>query len=254
MLKDAADEACVKIISAADPSVDKELLGTRLSDRAFTDILYISKDNTMVAIEAVKKIAAFFAVRSHEKYGVRFAYIEDGDIISEAAQNALLKIMEEPPAERYIFILASGTDNLLPTVLSRVQKIKAVDTNAEEAAENDDIIYIYEHLCAILLEGDLAALFETSLLVSRQRDDAVRLLNDMYRIFLTLAKGEDALQTVSLDLLSDHVSRLAALRMCDFVQNGLRAIKRNASVRLAVENTLISILEEYNAENSRDQV
>ena len=44
---------------------------------------------------------------------------EDADQLGPASQNALLKTLEEPPSYALFLLLANGTDNFLPTVLSR---------------------------------------------------------------------------------------------------------------------------------------
>ena len=45
--------------------------------------------------------------------------VPDADQMTAQAQNALLKTLEEPPAYAVILLLARGTENFLPTVLSR---------------------------------------------------------------------------------------------------------------------------------------
>jgi len=43
--------------------------------------------------------------------------------MSHSAQNALLKTLEEPPAETFIILIVQQTDQLLPTILSRCQHV-----------------------------------------------------------------------------------------------------------------------------------
>lgn len=54
--------------------------------------------------------------------------IPDGELMTQQAQNALLKTLEEPPAYTTIIILTSNIDAFLPTILSRciVFPIKSV--------------------------------------------------------------------------------------------------------------------------------
>lgn len=46
-------------------------------------------------------------------------FFEDAEKLGVQSQNALLKTLEEPPAYAMFFLLADGTDNFLPTVMSR---------------------------------------------------------------------------------------------------------------------------------------
>ena len=49
--------------------------------------------------------------------------LREADMMSPAAQNALLKTLEEPPAATFLILLVSLLDRLLPTTLSRCQQV-----------------------------------------------------------------------------------------------------------------------------------
>lgn len=49
--------------------------------------------------------------------------IREADRITDAAQNALLKTLEEPPGDTYLFLLAASVDRLLATTRSRCQHV-----------------------------------------------------------------------------------------------------------------------------------
>ena len=61
--------------------------------------------------------------------------INEAELLSELAQDHLLKILEEPPENSYIFLLSSRPAKLMPTILSRVTRIK-IDSSY---FENEDI-------------------------------------------------------------------------------------------------------------------
>lgn len=50
--------------------------------------------------------------------------IREADRITTAAQNALLKTLEEPPGPTFLILLASNLDRLLPTTRSRCQPVR----------------------------------------------------------------------------------------------------------------------------------
>lgn len=58
--------------------------------------------------------------------------IEDAELLTPEAQNALLKILEEPPANTIIFLLSTTKEVFLPTILSRCRLI--------EIKDNEDIL------------------------------------------------------------------------------------------------------------------
>src|SRR3989344_5402964 len=53
----------------------------------------------------------------------RTLIIENADFLTLPAQNAILKIAEEPPVSTLIFLVVKDHDGLLPAVVSRFQKI-----------------------------------------------------------------------------------------------------------------------------------
>src|SRR5699024_293085 len=50
--------------------------------------------------------------------------IDDSDLMNIEGKNAILKILEEPPYYVNIILISSRPNNLLPTILSRVQSVK----------------------------------------------------------------------------------------------------------------------------------
>lgn len=57
--------------------------------------------------------------------GYHVAIIEEADFLNSESSNALLKILEEPPQQSLIFLLAHSDDALLPTIRSRVSVLFA---------------------------------------------------------------------------------------------------------------------------------
>jgi len=66
-------------------------------------------------------------IQSRIKYapisGKRFVIINDAHRMTTSAANAALKILEEPPIKNHFILITSMPSNILPTILSRCQKI-----------------------------------------------------------------------------------------------------------------------------------
>lgn len=102
----------------------KELLKTK-NLLTSPDYKYIKKpeDKTQVLIEQMRKeiISEINIAPVASSYKVYI--IDDGDLINEAAQNAMLKTLEDPPAYVVIIIIAKKINSFLPTVVSRTNNI-----------------------------------------------------------------------------------------------------------------------------------
>ena len=63
--------------------------------------------------------------------GWKVAVLAGADRLNEAAANAFLKVLEEPPAQTLIFLLTDAPQQLLPTIRSRCQRIDLAEPPAE---------------------------------------------------------------------------------------------------------------------------
>lgn len=71
-----------------------------------------------VDVSEVRKIAPFLRMTSSEG-GWRVVIIDDADTMNRSAQNALLKILEEPPPNAVLILIAHRLGALIPTIRSR---------------------------------------------------------------------------------------------------------------------------------------
>lgn len=77
--------------------------------------------------------------------------IRDAERMTPEAQNALLIVLEEPPRNVTIMLLASGTDGILTTIKSRAQYIAMERHNEENLA---DYLVKHNEACAGLMRRD----------------------------------------------------------------------------------------------------
>lgn len=87
-------------------------------------MLITSEDGKSIGIEAVRQLEKFLALKvpgslAHD----RVIIIKDGHLLSIEAQNALLKMLEEPPQGTIFIITVSHSQAVLPTIRSRAQTI-----------------------------------------------------------------------------------------------------------------------------------
>lgn len=80
-----------------------------------------------IGIEEVRKLQQIVTLKTYGG-GNRLIFIKDIDKATTEAQNALLKILEEPPPDSYILLSSAFSDKLLPTVISRCQVIVKKET------------------------------------------------------------------------------------------------------------------------------
>jgi DNA polymerase III subunit delta' len=91
----------------------------------------IVRDGSSISIESIRSLQHFLQLKTIGSAVYRRAVlIEHAQDLTTEAQNAYLKLLEEPPADTIMILTVSSPRALLPTVLSRAQHI-ALQTPTE---------------------------------------------------------------------------------------------------------------------------
>ena len=94
------------------------------------DTLIIEPTDASLGIDVVRGVRDFLYERPFRGFR-RTAALLRADLLTDEAQNALLKIAEDPPPHGLLFLSVANLENLLPTLTSRFQKIH-VTSDVEE--------------------------------------------------------------------------------------------------------------------------
>ncbi|HTY19515.1 MAG TPA: hypothetical protein VMH82_17455 [Myxococcota bacterium] len=88
------------------------------------DLFWVERgaDDTRVRIAQVRALQERLRLRATEG-GRRAAVIADAEWLNQEAQNALLRLLEEPPPHTSIVLVAASAAGLLATVRSRCQRV-----------------------------------------------------------------------------------------------------------------------------------
>jgi len=78
---------------------------------------------TKLSVEVIRQFVIAKAGLQPSLGRAKVFVIAEAERMSDAAQNALLKTLEEPPDRSYLILLTPSADNLLPTTRSRCQEI-----------------------------------------------------------------------------------------------------------------------------------
>lgn len=81
-----------------------------------------SRYQTEITVETIRELTLFLN-RTAALGGYRVAIIDTADDLNRNAANALLKALEEPPADTLLLLLSQTPGRLLPTIRSRCRRI-----------------------------------------------------------------------------------------------------------------------------------
>lgn len=124
----------------SDTSLPLDACGTCASCRRIVrgvhpDVLLVEPgDMGSIKIEQIRDVVDRAGYRPFEGRR-RAVIIDEADAMVDAAQNALLKTLEEPPPASIFVLVSAMPDALLPTVLSRCPRLRFGELSAVEVAE-----------------------------------------------------------------------------------------------------------------------
>jgi DNA polymerase III delta prime subunit len=137
-------------------------------------IIEPEKDKAYINVDQIRAIKADSAVLPNDA-DAKVYIIRPADAMNPPAQNALLKLLEEPPAYCSFILVAENAGSLLQTVRSRSVEVRVGETDEAEADHSET-----DRLLDVFTSGDniaiLSACFEVEKLA---RNDFQTLLSDM---------------------------------------------------------------------------
>ncbi len=200
-----------------------QLLGVaddKLSDHPY--VTFVKPIKHSISIDEVRELQRAVQLKTlgEGKSIRRVLLIEGAEAMTREAQNALLKLLEEPPSDTLLILTTTNLRELLPTIVSRAQRL-AVKAPTEQAVES----------------FFAAAGFETAAI-----EQAYRLSNGLPGLMSSLLRKSDdhpllqALETAKRLVGSSTFSRLVVVDELTKQKTDLRplllALKRLAHVGL----------------------
>lgn len=83
-----------------------------------------TKKKTQISVAQIRELSDFLSLSSHQSNGIRIVLIQPAEALNLASANALLKMLEEPAADVVFILIAHQLQRLLPTIISRCQKVR----------------------------------------------------------------------------------------------------------------------------------
>lgn len=100
------------------------------------DIIQVSlpEKKKMISVSQIREIGLLISGKPNEARK-RMVLILDADKMNVQAQNALLKVLEEPPQNTFFILTATQLPPLLPTILSRCRQIRFSPASCREIGQ-----------------------------------------------------------------------------------------------------------------------
>lgn len=111
---DAADPVFRQVASGGHP--DMMVIERPMDERK-------GEQKSTVDVDSARKVAPFLRMTASGTNGWRVVIINDADTMNRNAQNAILKILEEPPPRALLILIVHRAGAMVPTIRSRCRLI-----------------------------------------------------------------------------------------------------------------------------------
>ena len=143
-----------------------------------------------ITVDEVRRMKSFFTLSSADG-GHRVAIIDAVDEMNPSAANALLKLLEEPPARVTLMLIAHQPARLLPTIRSRCRQLRLgplspADLSDALTAAGGEVAPVDRVALAELAGGSVGAAYAMTNL------DGLKLYARLIRLFATLPRLDRA--------------------------------------------------------------
>ncbi len=219
------------------------------------DFQCIQEEDGSIKVGAIRQLSENIMLKPI-KSKHRVFVIDNADLMNESAQNALLKILEEPPAYATILLVVSNQEKILKTIQSRCTILHFSPLSLAEMQEyykGEDIepeLFTYARGSI----GYLEKIRNTNYLESVQQFEKAFASNDlleMNRILTKIKENKSAKENMVeiLDLLLIKLrSQLQQdyrqkIQQIEIVEECNRKLLKNANFDIALDNMMVCLWE-----------
>lgn len=219
------------------------------------DFKIISPTKNVIKVDEIREFCSELFLKPTKTMHKVFI-IDDAECMNEQAQNALLKVLEEPPLYATIILVTSNKEKLLNTIKSRVvdvqfdflsddeirkilnlknveyteDTIKYANGSLKKALDfvNDELFEIAKEVAKLLETKDFLAVnrkFEEIKLDKKLKPSIAMILEKTMQIFFMKFKTEKNFEYKNIEKLEETIQK----------------IKRNANVDLALDSLMVEL-------------
>lgn len=216
----------------------------------------VDLDKGVVSVEIMRRL--YDETRS-KTMGDRIIIIDYAERMTIQAQNAFLKLLEEPGLGIYFILASHPTTKLLPTILSRTEKLEIRPITKDQSEDLLDLLQVTDKtkrsqllFMASGLPAELTRLVHDENYFGRRsitiRDARELIIGSQYQKLLIAQRYKDDRQ-LALTLLLDMANilkhsiianpQIDAINKVDNILNTYQQIESNGNIRLCLARMII---------------
>jgi len=165
------------------------------------DFILVEPIGKEIQISQIREIINKFSFKPYLA-DFKLAVIDNAHLMTLEAQNCFLKFLEEPKTQTFLILVSAYPSLLLPTIISRVQKIRFYQTKESKIEEPEKLISISK--------SDLAARFQYAKDISKENLEEIldTWLRYFRKVFLERVANRQKNSQYSLSKLKDIIRQI----------------------------------------------
>ncbi len=184
-------------------------------------------------VEKIRQVVSFFNLKSTgDKRINRVVLIADAERMNHAAQNALLKTLEEPPADSVLVLTTSAFESLIATIRSRCRVINIKKPNEQQVRQYFESYSQQEIDRAYLISDGRIGVME-DILTGQDADETITL--ETIKSFLGLSVYD---QLVQIESFKDRAAAERFTYMLTQLAGGVLSKKPNRQWQIIMKASL----------------
>ncbi len=222
----------------------------------------------LIRLDDVRLLQKRMALTPYEAR-IKIGLVLNADNMNEESQNALLKLLEEPPPNSVLILISQEPQHLLPTIISRCQEVKFSPLKREDIerllTEDYGIKPDYSKVLSRISRGSLSQALESErddredkiqsflkedipiyeLLKGVPRDEmdrTLRIFVTLYRDILMVKYGIDEETLINIDHRNEII-KFSSSWSLEYIEGMLKASLRAKALLSQMVNPKLALLE-----------
>lgn len=195
----------------------------------------IKSKSKVFAVDSVREIRddAFILPNESDR---KVYILKNAHNMNDQAQNAILKILEEPPSYVFFIIVTTSRSTMLETVLSRVQTYSLLSD--EEKITDKECEAVKNFIKALLNVNELALVEQTAVFIKNNQfaKRILGLLSEVFRDALVLKSGysREVRFSEEVNVLYNKLTAKSLMQLVEVCDELIGSIDRNCNNNLLV--------------------
>lgn len=194
------------------------------------DISIIGNDKKQknIKVDEIRELRNNAYIKPNEA-DARVFIIKNADTMNDEAQNALLKLLEEPPETVGIILAASSRSRLLATVRSRLSLIN-IDGESKSEADRP-ISPLAEEIIKAFSQKDGYGILKTLHSVTNDRVTAAKIFSEVKSVLIKaviIKNGGNGVNAIAQEAATRLTSE-QLVNLCDWCDEGTKKMNANAN-------------------------